>query len=289
MGTEGPSESMARGMAPVSRHEEALPGAFGARLRALDQLVGTVVTVPCAALAELAAASMDFVWIDLEHGALGTRDVQPLSIAARAGGCAALVRLPRPDAERLTAILDAGVDGVVAPRIETVTDAERLVTRLRYPPDGSRGFAARRARGYGTKAMSRSPLDREIVCMAQIESPGAVEAADAIAAIEGVDALVIGCADLALALDVGLDLRSPRLREAIRHVQEAAEGAGIASGLAGPDDPALLADLSSDRSTLFVFSADVRIYAAGMDNGVAALKRELAPRAPEQEDLHVRT
>lgn len=92
-------------------------GGFGRRLRALEPLVGTVITVPSVALAELTAGPVDPVWIDLEHGALGVADVQPLAIGSRAARAAALVRLRGPDdpalrrelANRTTEPVDAHV------------------------------------------------------------------------------------------------------------------------------------------------------------------------------------
>jgi 4-hydroxy-2-oxoheptanedioate aldolase len=245
-------------------------GGFGGRLRALEPLIGTLVTVPDVGLAELIATPVDLLWIDLEHGALGVGDVQPLAVAARAARAAALVRLA---ADTDTgAILDAGVDGVVAPRVEEAAAAERLVEQLRYPPRGSRGVAARRARGYGREAA----LGVDPTCMVQIESPRGVDRAAEIAAVEGVDALVVGCADLSHSLGEKGRLDSPVIAEAVEHVQSAAAGAGIASGIAGPDEPALLAGLAGARSTVVVLPADVRIYARAVDAAVVALRREVA-------------
>jgi 2-keto-3-deoxy-L-rhamnonate aldolase RhmA len=244
------------------------PNEFAARLHAREPLLGTVLTLPVVALAELVAEPLDFVWIDLEHGALDARDVQPLAVAARAAGSAALVRLPSSDCPRMPAILDAGVDGVVAPRVESAAQARRLVASLRHPPRGTRGFAARRAAAYGRAgAAFGDPL-----CLVQIESAAGVEAAEQIAAVEGVDALVVGCADLALALDGSLEPVSSRLREAIASVQSAAAQAGIASGIAGPDEAALVSELAGGGSTLVVFSADVRLYASAVDEAVGRLR-----------------
>ena len=184
------------------------PPRFGTRLRGRETLVGTVLTLPGVALAELLAEPLDFVWIDLEHGALDAGDVPPLAVAARAAGCAALVRLASSDRVP-PAILDAGVDGVVAPRVESAAQARRLADRLRHPPRGSRGFAARRASGYGRAGAARRRA-ADPVLLAQIESAAGVEAAEEIAAVDGVDALVVGCADLALALDGALEPASPR-------------------------------------------------------------------------------
>ena len=141
------------------------------RLSAGELLVGTVVTLPDVGLAELTAYVADLVWIDMEHGALGPSDVQPLGIAARAGGATALVRLGGARDPALGAALDAGADGVVVPRVETADDAELVVRRLRYPPRGSRGFAARRACAYGLEPVPAA----DPVCLVQVESETALD------------------------------------------------------------------------------------------------------------------
>jgi 2-keto-3-deoxy-L-rhamnonate aldolase RhmA len=248
--------------------EPRSPDRFAARLHAREPLLGTVLTLPVVALAELVAEPLDFVWIDLAPGALDARDVQPLGVGARAAGSAALVRLPSFDWRRLPAILDAGVDGVVAPRVESAADARGLVDGLRHPPRGTRGFAARRAAAYGRPGGTVGPP----FCLVQIETAAGLEAAEEIAVVEGVDALVVGCADLALDLDGSLEPVSPRLRDAIAHVQRAAEDAGIASGIAGPEDAELLQELAGQSSRLLVWSADVRLYASAVDAAVGRLR-----------------
>ena len=260
-----------------------MEGALRSRMRARERLVGTVLTLPDVPLAELSASACDFVWIDMEHGSLGCADVQVLAIAARAAGAASLVRVRDAHDGALGPVLDAGVDGVVVPRVDGVADAARAVERLGYPPQGSRGFAARRASDYGRDA----GLRRRPVCMIQVESTAAVDAAEAIANVDGVDALVVGCADLALSLGGDVEPSSPGFRDAVTRVQDAAESAGTVSGIAGPDDPALLADLAGGRSTVLVLAADVRIYARALDTGTQKLRRELALRAPEHEGSHV--
>jgi 4-hydroxy-2-oxoheptanedioate aldolase len=241
---------------------------FATRLRRHETVVGTVVTLPDIALAELTAEALDFVWIDLEHGCLGIAEIQPLAVAARAAGSAAIVRLPGLDHPRISAILDAGVDGVAVPRVESADDARRIVKRLHYPPGGTRGYAARRASGYGATGTAAA-----VVVMAQIETRAGLDAAAEIASVPGVDALVVGCSDLALELRGELGARSRAVREAIAHVQAAARPAGVASGVAGPDDPALLQELAGDRASVLVCSADVRTYARAARDQAAALRR----------------
>src|SRR5262245_31954452 len=136
------------------------------RIRSGERLVGTVIALPDVTLAELGAASLDLVWIDLEHGPLGLRDAQELTIAVQRAGCAAAVRLPRWDSERLAAVLDAGADAVVAPGVDAAGQARELVGRLAYPPAGRRGYGPRRAGRYG-----RSRTE-EPACLVQIETRG---------------------------------------------------------------------------------------------------------------------
>src|SRR5688572_20848990 len=121
-----------------------MEGLLRSRLIGREPCVGTVVTLADVALAELSATALDFVWIDLEHGALGPAEVQPLAIAARAGGAASLVRLGVAAPAVIGATLDAGVDGIVVPRVDSAAEAARVVEGLRHPPLGARGFAARR-------------------------------------------------------------------------------------------------------------------------------------------------
>ena len=247
-------------------------------------MAGTVVSLPDLGLAELTASAVDFIWIDLEHGALSVRDVQPLAIAARAAGATSLVRLRSADDAALGPSLDAGVDGVVVPRVETANQAAQVVGRLRHPPRGSRGAAARRASRYGLGDVR--PVDP--VCLVQIETAVGVARAGAIARVHGVDALVVGCADLAL--DLGeQSLESERFGAAVEEVQRSAADAGIASGIAGPGDPEQLTRLAGRRSRVLVLGADVRIYAAALAAAFHRLQDEPALEAPEPEEAHVST
>lgn len=255
-------------------------------------LIGTVVTLPDVGLGELTAASVDFVWIDLEHGALAVRDVQPLAIAARAAGAAAFVRAASCDDPAIGPALDAGVDGVVVPRVERPSQAERVVERLRHPPRGSRGAAARRASSYGlarddgTGATLGAAGTVEPTCVVQIESRSGVAEAEAIARVEGVDALVVGAADLAVDLGDDAGPRAESMPDAIARVRRACAAAGVRFGVAGPDDPELLASLAGVRADLLVLGADVRIYAGALSEAVERLRHEA--HVQEREGAHVR-
>jgi 4-hydroxy-2-oxoheptanedioate aldolase len=223
-------------------------------------LVGTVVSSPDPVLAEQAAHEFDFVWIDLEHSALSVRDAATLAIAAQAGGAAALVRLPRYDSDLLSAVLDAGVDGVVAPRVQSADEAQALARAVRYPPDGLRGFAPRRAVG-AVAAPGSTVSAVRVACVIQIESRQALSQLDAIASVKGVDLLVAGTADLSLELGCELDMAASELASAVMSIGEAAERHEKAWGVAIGSVPDWLGEIRSAGASMLVFSSDVRLYA----------------------------
>ncbi len=235
--------------------------------------VGTVIASPDPALTEAAAGLFDFVWIDLEHGALDLGDVQTLAIASQGSGCATYVRLPHWDTERLPAVVDSGVDGVVDPQIEIAEQAVALVRRLRYPPRGRRGFGPRRAGGYGrVGAFWRSP-EAEVACAVQIETRSAVENVGEIAAVEGIEALVLGTADLSTALGCPGEVDNPEMRAAAEEVQTAARAADVAFGLAGGGDPEALVALVPERASLYVYSVDLRLYRGALSGAAQTMRR----------------
>jgi 4-hydroxy-2-oxoheptanedioate aldolase len=182
------------------------------------------------------------------------------------------VRVASSEADCLAAVLDAGVDGVVVPRVESPRQARATVARLRYPPAGSRGFGPRRAARYGrTSAFWNAPESR-VRCIVQIESRAGVAAAGEIAAVDGVDALAVGCSDLSLDLDAPQDLRSPALRAAVTDVAVAASRGGVQFGIAAGGDLDAIVGLAAGRADFVVYATDARIYSAAIDAAAASLE-----------------
>ena len=217
--------------------------------------VGTVLSLPGALVAELVGRHFDVVWIDLEHGALGPRDMQDAVIGVQASGADAFVRVPL--AEPFAAILDAAADGVVVPCVESAEQAQEAVSRLRPAPAG--------VRGYGPRRLAVRPGPECPGCVVQIETRRGVEAAAAIAAVPGVDALVVGCADLTHDLGEPLCFDSTGLRAALAAVREAAEGAGVVFGVAG-----LPAGAAPERAGLVIAGTDIRLFDAALAQAAGA-------------------
>lgn len=216
--------------------------------------VGTVLSLPGALVAELVGRHFDVVWIDLEHGALGPRDMQDAVIGVQASGADAYVRVPL-DAP-FAAILDAAADGVVVPCVESAEQAAEAAARLRPAPAGSRG--------YGPRRLAVRPGPERPGCVLQIETRRGVEAASAIAAVPGVDALVVGCADLTHDLGEPLCFRAPALATALAAVHDAAEHAGVAFGVAGLPDSEVPA-----YAGLVITGSDIRLFDAALARAAA--------------------
>ena len=222
-------------------------------------VIGAVIMFADPAIAEVTCAPWDFVMVDLEHGAIGLHDLHRILIAARAADTPALVRIASEKSELLAPVLDAGAVGIVVSHVESSAQATDLVSRLRYPPLGSRGWGPRRAAAVGGRPGVNTVSDR-VLCIAQIETKVGVEAAGFIAAVDGIDALLVGASDLSVELGVPVQYGAEVLRAAIRSVQAACREAGVISGIAGVRPAELLAEVCGNDSTIVLAGSDMPAY-----------------------------
>lgn len=199
------------------------PRQFRSRLIAGEQLIGTFMKVPAPQNTEvLALEGFDFVMLDEEHAPWdrGTLDVALL--AARASGIAGLVRIARPDANSVLAVLDDGANGIMCPHVDTPEKARQLASWARYH-GGTRGAGASRGADYGTFGRQDADASTAVICM--IEDRQALDHLDGIAAVEGVDALFLGRGDLGLSLGNATD-PVPTVKDAVERVIEVARAHG---------------------------------------------------------------
>jgi 2-keto-3-deoxy-L-rhamnonate aldolase RhmA len=246
---------------------------FAGQVRAGRPLIGTVLTLAGAATAELLAEPFDLVWLDLEHGALGPRDAQDMLIGAQSTGAFGLVRLPADAFALMTAVLDAGADGLVLADVGSADVARTAIERATYPPNGSRGWGPRRLSLRG-RAHRAGPVEPSI--WVQIESTEGLANIEEIVSVPGVDAVVVGTADLSFALGVPLDPHAGALLAAVDTVRQACASAEVGFGLAGAltvAPPTLLAGAS-----ILVHSTDARLSAEGVDHAAGWLRDVLQPK-----------
>lgn len=194
-----------------------------ARLHRNDSLYGLFCSTPAALTIELiAAAGYDFVVIDLEHTLIGAEQLAGMLLAARAGGIAALVRVAAP--HQALQALDAGAEGIVFPRIRSAQAAQDAVRLCHFAPHGERSLNATWRSGYGRDdLLSAMDTAREYtLVVAMIEDLEGVEQADAIAAVDGVDVLLEGAADLSQSLGMPWQTRHPDVCAAVSRMRAAA-------------------------------------------------------------------
>ncbi|GAA0441387.1 HpcH/HpaI aldolase family protein [Streptomyces olivaceiscleroticus] len=171
------------------------------RLAAGERLHGALLRLPSETLVEMAGvAGLDYVVIDCEHGPADMTALQHHLTAAAAQGIDVLVRVGSAEPALALRCLDLGAAGIIHPHIDSAADARRAVAGDRYPPLGERGFATySRAGRFGTvTAAEHLAAAEETLVVAMIETARACAAAPEIVATDGIDAILVGPADLAV-------------------------------------------------------------------------------------------
>lgn len=170
------------------------------RLRAGKKCIGSWMVSNNALAAEvLARAGYDFLVVDHEHGPGDFVGLAHQLLAVGVNGPTTLARVPWNDPVYIKRALDTGLEGIMSPMIESAEQAKRLVDACFYPMKGTRGCAAGaiRATLYGAETMEYfEQVNDNLVVIAQIETPKGVAAIDEIAAVDGIDMLLIGPTDL---------------------------------------------------------------------------------------------
>jgi 2-dehydro-3-deoxyglucarate aldolase/4-hydroxy-2-oxoheptanedioate aldolase len=205
-----------------------------ARVLAGETLFGLFLDLGSPFSAEICArAGYDWLVVDLEHGAGTEAGLVGLLQSVEVGGSTAVVRPQSGERLRIGRALDLGAAGIVIPRLESAAEAREAVSYLRYPPTGVRGVALRtRGAGMGSVAHGEvHQISERILGIVQIESVGALREADEIAAIDGVDVLFVGPADLTHSLGVAGRFDDEIYLAALRTVVDACAAQGKAAGI----------------------------------------------------------
>ena len=209
------------------------------RIQAGHKAVGCMMRVVRNSTAALLAsqAGIDFVMLDCEHGSYDFETLHDLFVALQLNGVDGFVRVPELSKGHVSRVLDCGATGVMVPMINTVEQAKVAVEYSKYRPVGNRGFIG--ANGYNlynatgkNQGQTMEEQNRRIITIVQIESKEAVENARQIAAVDGVDVLMIGQADMSATYDMPGDYNNPVMQDAVRRVGNACKEYGKVMGLA---------------------------------------------------------
>nr|WP_296073182.1 aldolase/citrate lyase family protein [uncultured Actinoplanes sp.] len=208
-----------------------------ARLAAGETLFGTFLGLGSALATEACAvAGFDWLLVDLEHGGGDEGALLHQQMAGEARRVPVVARVESSERIRTGRLLDAGVTGVMFPRLETVDDVRDAVRHLRYPPEGDRGVATyNRVYDFGLRPEGLRTANDTVVGIVQVESRGALAAAGEIAGVTGVDVLFVGPRDLSTDLGCPGRFDHPDFTRALDQVLAAAKNAGITAGILAGD------------------------------------------------------
>jgi 2-keto-3-deoxy-L-rhamnonate aldolase RhmA len=240
------------------------------RLRRREPLTVAFLDLGSPVSAEATAmCGFDVVVVDLEHGA-GDEGAARAQIQAASAHAAVVVRVPDGPAQ-VGRMLDAGADGVIVPQVASPDEAATAAAALRYT--GTRGISpfSRGNRYSRAGADFRPRADERLACIVQIERGSALATVDEIAALDDVDGLLMGPADLSNDIGCALDLEGPELRAAAERIGAAAarHGKTAALHLGRPDQAPAFRELGF---TMFSSAFESGALGAAMHQAAANLR-----------------
>ena len=208
-----------------------------------------------------AACDFDAIYVDLEHSATSLETTSMLCAAAVGFDLIPMVRVPSHDHQYMTRVIDTGAMGVIVPHVDTREQAEHIVDTCKFPPVGHRSI-------YGPTPVTRyQPMsvaenveyvNQQTLLAAMLETPGAIEQADEIASVPGLDMILIGPHDLTAEMGILGQFEHERFSEAMQTAAAACQKHAKVLGVAGIKDLGLLGDL---------VAMGVRFVSAGTDAG----------------------
>jgi 4-hydroxy-2-oxoheptanedioate aldolase len=196
---------------------------FRSRLAAREPLYGAWSVIPSPlSVRLLAAAGLDYVVIDLQHGGAAEADLPAMTSAIRLAGATPVARVRHAHTADIGRALDLGCEGVIVPNIDSAAQARQVAGAVRYPPAGHRSAGGVLAAG-------------EPFCLVMTESADAVAELGVTLAVDGVDGLYVGPRDLSLSLGCEPDPGDPVLSRALRRIWAACAAAGKPVGVHATD------------------------------------------------------
>jgi 2-keto-3-deoxy-L-rhamnonate aldolase RhmA len=220
------------------------------------------------------AAGCDFAVLDLEHTGFTFETAKSVAKFMHAADLPLIVRIPSRDYHDISRALDVGADGVMLPMVSSIEEARRIVQSAKYYPDGMRGVAM----GLAQDRFRSSPLtdafrnnNKRTILALQIENSAGVEAADEIAALDGVDILWVGHWDLSVSLGIPGQLDHPDFKRAVDRINKACKkhGKSMARVAMSVEQSIELYHSGFDVQT---YQSDVSIFKGGLAKGISEMR-----------------
>ena len=193
----------------------------------------------------MATSGYDWLFIDMEHNSMDIDIASQISVAAQDAGITPIVRVPDFAHHHATRVLDCGAMGVVFPHVDNADIAKKLVSYCLYPPKGHRsmtGVLPQLDFKQQPIADVASTINKNMLIVIMLESPEAIDNVDSIAAIDGVDVILIGTNDLCMEMGIPGDYSNPKVKDAYIKVIEACKKYGKTPGMGGVYNEELMSE-----------------------------------------------
>ena len=193
----------------------------------------------------MATSGYDWLFIDMEHNSMDIDIASQISVAAQDAGITPIVRVPDFAHHHATRVLDCGAMGVVFPHVDNADIAKKLVSYCLYPPKGHRsmtGVLPQLDFKQQPIADVASTINKNMLIVIMLESPEAIDNVDSIAAIDGVDVVLIGTNDLCMEMGIPGDYSNPKVKDAYIKVIEACKKYGKTPGMGGVYNEELMSE-----------------------------------------------
>ena len=193
----------------------------------------------------MSTCGYDWLFIDMEHNSMDIDVASQISVAAQDAGITPIVRVPDFAHHHATRVLDCGAMGIVFPHVDDATTAKRLVSNCLYPPNGHRSMTGVLPQlDFKQKPIAEVAklINDSMLIVIMLESPEAISNVDSIAAVEGVDIILIGTNDLCMEMGIPGDYNNPKVKEAYRKVIEACKKHGKTPGMGGVYNEELMSE-----------------------------------------------
>lgn len=196
-------------------------------------VLGTWCVLPSPSVVNiLAKAELDFVIIDMEHGAMDYKIAQEMIMAAESDGCEAIIRVPKNDESDILRALDIDPSGIIVPHIENIEDCNKVVTFSKFAPIGNRGFNpyVRAGSYHGVTYTFFSEQNKKILLCIIVEGINALNNLEQIISNPEIDVVYIGTYDLSVVLGVPGDVKKPKVINALETAVKTIKSKGKCAG-----------------------------------------------------------
>lgn len=243
-------------------------GAIRKALRDGKASIGSWMQIPHPSIAEILGRSgYDWVAVDMEHGAIGAHQLPDIYRALELGGTLPMARLAQGETKDCKQALDAGAGGVIIPMVESAQQLTRVRDACRWPPAGLRGVGFSRANLFGADFETYAEEAQAPLLIAMIEHVRAVESLEAILAVDGLDAILIGPYDLSASMGLTGQFAEPAFVAVMERIRDACRTLRTPCGIhVVQPDPEQLVQRVAEGYQFLAYSIDAVFLRASATN-----------------------